>query len=188
MINWWGNAVDNGNSLALPWCPLTASQRFSQIPTAQLFTVRGKIIFLLVHGMWHKREAVLSPWTWLISELEDRISSASFWAVGSTSVWWAVIRYWTNFCSWSLFIWNNVSEMGNRSLTCIKHSLFVRRGKIWEYELVYGFHRLPGCSPAKTKSLGWNERPPPGKLKPAARIDGDTVQWQLQKTIWLSWN
>lgn len=59
-----------------------------------------------------------SPWTWLISELEDRISSASFWAVGSTSVWWAVIKYWTSFCSWSLFIWNNVSEMGSRSFTC----------------------------------------------------------------------
>lgn len=67
-----------------------------------------------------QEQAVHSPWTWLISELEERISSASFWAVGSTSVWWAVIRYWTSFCSWSLFIWNNVSEMGNLSLTCVK--------------------------------------------------------------------
>lgn len=33
------------------------------------------------------------PCTWLISELEDRISSASFWAVGNTSVWCAVIKY-----------------------------------------------------------------------------------------------
>lgn len=68
-------------------------------------------------GLWF----VLSPWTWLISELEERISSASFWAVGSTSVWWAVIRYCTSFCSWSLFIWNKVSEIGSRSFTCNKH-------------------------------------------------------------------
>lgn len=65
---------------------------------------------------------VHSPWTWLISELEERISSASFWAVGSTSVWWAVIKYWTSFCSWSLFIWNNVSEIGNRSFTWTTHT------------------------------------------------------------------
>ncbi|TNN68162.1 hypothetical protein EYF80_021645 [Liparis tanakae] len=49
---------------------------------------------------------------------DSRISSASFCAVGSTSVWCTVIRYWTNFCSWSRFIWKSVSEMGSRSLTC----------------------------------------------------------------------
>lgn len=80
-------------------------------------------LFTLNHQIWTKRlPQRFSPWTWLISELEERISSASFWAVGSTSVWWAVIRYWTSFCSWSLFIWNNVSEMGNRSFTCTRHT------------------------------------------------------------------
>lgn len=52
------------------------------------------------------------------------------------------------------------------------------------------FMDCTGCldaAPLKKNSLGWNERPPPGKLKPAARI-GDTVQCQLQKQISLSWN
>ena len=95
-------------------------------------------------------KVVLSPWTWLISELEERISSASFWAVGSTSVWWAVIRYWTSFCSWSLFIWNKVSEMGNRSFTCIRHTHTHTQkvGAWWVnyilFKLFYDFWRLPG--------------------------------------------
>lgn len=64
-----------------------------------------------------RNDCLYSPWTWLISEFWDRISSANFWAVGKTSVWCTVIKYCTNFCSWSLFIWKRVSEMGRCSLT-----------------------------------------------------------------------
>lgn len=37
----------------------------------------------------------------LITERDCKISSANFWAVGSTSVWCSAIRYWSNFWSWS---------------------------------------------------------------------------------------
>lgn len=37
----------------------------------------------------------------LITERDCNISSANFWAVGSTSVWCSAIKYWSNFWSWS---------------------------------------------------------------------------------------
>ena len=62
------------------------------------------------------------PGNWLIFDLDLRISSASFCAVGSTFVWCSVIRYWANFWSCSLSICNNVSEIGSRNCT-----IFARR-------------------------------------------------------------
>ena len=49
------------------------------------------------------------PGSLLISEWVFRISSASFCAVGRTSVWCSDIKYCANFCSCSRLICNNVS-------------------------------------------------------------------------------
>ena len=62
------------------------------------------------------------PGNWLIFDLDCRISSANFCAVGNTFVWCSVIRYCANFWSCSLSICSKVSEMGNRNCT-----LFARR-------------------------------------------------------------
>lgn len=185
-----GNAVDNNNCWILPQFPIYCWKRFPQIQMAVPFELGScKIGFLLVYEILSKCEAILSPWTWLISELEDRISSASFWAVGSTSVWWAVIRYWTSFCSWSLFIWNNVSEMGNRSLTCSKHRRVsdMAKSRIWAGLWAYS----TGCmdvAPPKKSQLERVTFTGEAKAKTASAsiwsIEKVTVQHQLHKQIW----
>lgn len=70
-----------------------------------------------------ERSAILSlfylPATWLILDFDWRISSASFWAVGKTLVWWAEMRYWANFWSCSRSIWRSVSDIGSRNCTSL---------------------------------------------------------------------
>ena len=60
---------------------------------------------------------LILPGSLLISEWVLRISSASFCAVGRTSVWCSDIKYCANFCNCSRLICNKVSA-NNKEIRC----------------------------------------------------------------------